>query len=80
MGPQGSGEAAWAKEVAISTFNRVGSPVPDYKTEGPLTFPAFLGIQIDTDSLQLSLSQEKVDHLQQLLDVRIRKKVVHRRT
>ena len=44
MGRQGSGEAAWAKEVVIFTFNRVGAPVAHHKTEGPSTVLTFLGI------------------------------------
>ena len=80
MGPLGFGEAAWAKEVVISTFNRVSAPVAHHKTEGPSTFVTFPGIQIDTASLQLSLPQEKVVRLQQLLDAWIRKKVAHGRT
>ena len=77
MGPQGSGEAAWAKEVAISTLNRVGAPVAHHKTEGPSTSLTFLGIQIDTASLQLSLPQKKVASLQQLLDGWIRKEKLY---
>ena len=80
MGPQGSGEAAWVKEVAISTFNRVDAPVAHHKTNGPSTFLSFLGTQIDTASLQLTLPQENVVRLQLLLDVWIQKKGVHRRT
>ena len=56
MGPHGSGEAAWAKEVAISTFNRVGAPVAHHKTEGPSPFLTFLGMQIDTASLSTQSS------------------------
>lgn len=39
---------------------QLGVPVANHKTEGPSTKLTFLGIQIDTEAMQLSLSQEKL--------------------
>ena len=60
LGPPGCPDCASALQGAIVSCNRLGVPVAAHKTEGPATCLTFLGIQIDTVSMCLSLPQEKL--------------------
>ena len=57
-----------------STFCHVGAPLAQHKTEGPTTVLTLLGIRIDTTLFQLSLPEEKIARLQDLLAQWIRRK------
>ena len=48
---------------ALDTCVSLGVPVAPKKTEGPSTKLVFLGIELDTVSLTLSLPQEKLERL-----------------
>ena len=50
-----------------ATLARISAPIAHHKTAGPSTVLTFLGIQIDTDLLQLSLPPDKVRRLQNIL-------------
>ncbi len=63
-----------ARDITISTFERLGVPIASHKTEDPATTLTFLGIQIDTVSAQLSLPPDKVMCLWCLLGVWMNKK------
>ena len=69
FGPPGTGAAGQAKEIAMTTFGRLGAPIAPHKTEGPSTSLTFLGIQINTVTFQLSLPYSKILRLQQLLGI-----------
>ena len=53
LGSPGSSEADLALMSATHTFQTVGIPVADHKTEGLATALSFLGILIDTNRFQL---------------------------
>ncbi len=59
--------AARARHVTESLFSQANVPIAHHKTEGPTTSLTFLGIEIDTVRLQLSLPGEKVRRLRELL-------------
>ena len=44
----------------LDTCRQLGVPVATHKTEGPATQLTFLGIQVDTQAMSLSLPQEKL--------------------
>ena len=57
LSSSGTSEAERALTLATHTFNTLGVPVANHKTEGPATELSFLGILIDTDRFQLRLQQ-----------------------
>ena len=67
LGPPGSTTAASMRPLVETTLTRVGVPIAHHKTEGPTTVITFLGIQIDSNTFQLSLPLEKIQRLQDLL-------------
>ena len=68
-------EAESQKQCLVSTFNDLQVPLELSKLEGPATCLQFLGIEVDTSSLQLRLPKEKLAKLQAELA-----KCVHRRS
>ena len=69
LGSPGSSEAGLALSSATRTFQTLGVPVADHKTEGPATTLSFLGILIDTNRFQLRLPAEKLARLRSLVSV-----------
>ena len=55
-----SSECACALSAALSTCDELGFPVAREKIEGPATVLSFLGIEVDTQLLELRLPQEKL--------------------
>ena len=57
--------AAFAKDVniAIPLCNRLGLPVAPEKVEGPVIAITFLGIEINSATMTLSLPQDKLTAL-----------------
>lgn len=53
--------------VALETCRELGMPVAMEKVEGPSTSFTFLGIQIDTQGLELSLPSAKLVRIQSLV-------------
>ena len=66
LGSPGSSEANLALMSATHTFQTLGVPVADHKTEGPATTLSFLGILINTNRFQLRLPAEKLACLHSL--------------
>jgi hypothetical protein len=62
MGPPGQADCATALETAYDTCRQLGVPVAAHKTEGPATQLTFLGIQVDTHAMSLSLPRDKLTH------------------
>ena len=60
LGPPGSPDCKQALQQVLDTCNLLGVPVAAHKTEGPTTCLTSLGIQIDTVSMSLSLSRDKL--------------------
>ena len=65
--PPGSPTLATMRSLVESTLTYIGAPIAHRKSEGSSTVLTFLGIQIDTNILQLSLLEVKVRRLQDLL-------------
>ena len=60
LGWPGSQECALALHQALTTYSQLGIPISAHKTEGPSTSLTFLGIQIDTVAISLSLAPDKL--------------------
>lgn len=67
VGSPGSSEASMARARAEAAFKELGVPVSSHKTEGPSTRVTFLGILIDTESLTLSLPEDKLLRVRRLV-------------
>lgn len=57
------GEASHQRQTIVSVFHGLGVPLEPTKLEGPSSCLTFLGIEVDTDSLQLRLPRAKLDRL-----------------
>ena len=67
IGAPDTGECKQALERALTTCDTLGIPVAKHKVEGPSTCLSFLGIELDTQALQLRLPPEKLSRLQSLI-------------
>ena len=63
MGLPGSTSCARALQVTMDTCRQLGVPVATHKTEGPATQLTFLGIQVNTQNMTLSLPQDKLTRI-----------------
>ena len=54
--------------TTCEVFERLGIPLAPEKIEGPTTRLTFLGIEIDSETTSLSLPQEKLVELLDILD------------
>ena len=59
----------------VSTFASLGVPLEPSKLEGPANCLTFLGIELDTATLQLRLPNDKLQHLKEALATAQSKKV-----
>ena len=55
------------KDILLATFEKLKVPIEQSKLEGPSTCLSFLGIEIDTKSLQLRLPSSKLSNLKETL-------------
>ena len=60
VGPPDTSVCAQALQCTLDTCQELGVPVAAHKTEGPSCQLTFLGIQIDTIKMELSLSPDKL--------------------
>ena len=67
LGPPGSSLCQSYLDKSLETCDEVGFPVADGKTEGPATVIPFLGIEVDTDKLELRLPEDKLANLRDLV-------------
>ena len=67
LGPPSSTTCARSLDQALATCKELGVPVATQKTERPTTRLTFLGIQIDTDAMCLSLAQDKLARIRSLV-------------
>ena len=63
MGPPDSSTCAQALKATLDTCQELGVPVAAHKTEGPSCQLTFLGIQINTISMELSLPPDKLSRI-----------------
>jgi len=55
------------RDTLLSSFAKLQVPIEQSKLEGPSTCLSFLGIEIDTESLQLRLPSSKLSNLKEIL-------------
>ena len=67
LGPPQSTACADALQIMLQVCNDLGVPLATHKTEGPSTQLTFLGIQIDSKKMQLSLDREKLTRITALI-------------
>lgn len=67
LGPPISSECQSALQTLLSTCEALGVPLAEEKIEGPCTCLSFLGIELDSSSMQARLPQDKLDRLGQEL-------------
>lgn len=60
VGPPHTPACAQALQVTLETCQDLEVPVATYKTEGPSSQLTFLGIQLDTIKMELSLPPDKL--------------------
>ena len=72
-------EAAAKKERVVATCKRLGIPLEPIKLVGPTTCLPYLGIEVDTEAMQLRLPLEKLSKLRSLLDIVAGKKAMSKR-
>ena len=63
FGKPGSGECQEALTLSLEIFRRLGVPVAKQKTEGPATTLTFLGIELDSEAMEVRLPREKLERL-----------------
>ena len=67
LGAASTHECASSLQTALQVCQRLGVPVAAHKTEGPSTRLTFLGIQIDSVAMQLSLPPDKLSRIRGLV-------------
>ena len=67
LGPPGSEVCGTGLQVAMGMSEEAGLPVAPHKTMGPATVIPFLGIEIDSEKMELRLPTEKLKKLKELL-------------
>ena len=60
LGAPGSQECSQSLQLTLATCQELGVPVASHKTEGPTCCLTFLGIHIDSVSMELSLLADKL--------------------
>lgn len=68
-------EAERKKQLLVSVWSELGIPLEPAKLEGPATCLTFLGIEVDTMTLQLRLPSEKLARLAGVLEAALGKKL-----
>ena len=63
-----------------ATCDRLGMPVEPDKTEGPADIVAFLGMELDTQKLEIRLPSEKLVRIQMLLEAWKKKAATKKRS
>ena len=63
------------KQILLHTFSKLGVPLEPSKLEGPATCLSFLGIEADSETLQLHLPSEKLHRLKEQLAEPVSKNV-----
>ena len=64
----GSSQCTRSLETALETCEEVGFRVVPEKTEGPTTALTLLGVELDTERLELRLPQKKLLKLRELVE------------
>ena len=79
LGKPGTDECASNQELILETCRATGTPIEPGKTEGPTTRLVFLGIEIDSEAMEMRLPDEKLSRLKESLAQWRGKKVCRKR-
>ena len=74
LGPPGSSQCLEGLERALCLCEELGVPIEQKKTVYPTTSLVFLGMQVDTESMELRVPVEKLERIRKLLDEWVLKK------
>ena len=74
-----SEEASTNKQILVDVFSHLGVPLEPDKLEGPATCLTFLGIEVDTITLQIRLPRDKLDRLKEQLGAAVSKRCLAKR-
>ena len=67
IGPPGCSECQQSLQKALQVCSNLGLPVAPQKTEGPSTCMPILGIEVDTQAMELRLPTDKMERLKETL-------------
>ena len=67
IGPPNSSVCQSNLSVIICTCSDTGTPVEEWKTEGPSSTIKFLGMELDSEALEIRLPEDKLEKLRSLL-------------
>ena len=67
LGAPGTSQCSQALATTLATCDRLGCPIAPHKTVGPVTLIDFLGIQLDSTSMQLRLPKQKLINLRLMI-------------
>ena len=79
VGPPNSSECAQSLQLTLPACQKLGVPVAAHKREGPTCCITFLGIHIDSISMELSLPPKKLARITAMILVWSSKKVATKR-
>ena len=74
LGPPESNQCLENLESALSLCKELGVPIEQKKTVYPTTSLVFLGMQVDTKSMELRVPAEKLERIRKLIDQWVLKK------
>ena len=74
LGPPGSDQCEEGLGRALLLCEKLGVPIEKKKTVYPTTSLVFLGMQVDTESMELRVPVEKLEKIRKLLDLWVEKK------
>lgn len=73
-GPAGSSECHDGLVRSFELLEELGVPIEHNKTRKPATNLVFLGMEIDTELMEMRIPDEKLEKIRELLDAWVRKK------
>ena len=79
LGPPSSSVCQHNLDRSIDRFSKLGNPLNPDKLEGPSTCMTVLGIELDSQDLQVQLQKVKFDRITALLEVWLHKRFCKRK-
>lgn len=65
LGSPGTGNCQEGLYTAMEVYRKLGMPIAEQKTEGPTQVLTFLGIEVDTEKMEVRLPEDKLRCLQE---------------
>ena len=66
VGATATNECMRSLDILMSACRELGVPIATHKCKGPSACLTFLGIEVDTQHLELRLPEEKLDRLKKV--------------